>query len=125
MKTIKIDGKVWWNDPDNGKSSGVYEVCSIKAEPGEGMSEDTVVLIDNGYSEAEVLYGELLPLSDRPILQLYRDKYDKHTLHPKYYYYGVDYDTKLTVFDMILDEDEARDKAVELGYDRNLIQRQW
>jgi len=63
---IEVGAKVWWEDPDQGISSGWYEVVSIGDE--ELMDEydsrdefidDMVILISNGHSEAEVPACEL------------------------------------------------------------------
>lgn len=54
--------KVWWSDPE-GISSGVYEVVRVPVDPDDGIIEDdTVILIANGYSEAEVWIEELKPI---------------------------------------------------------------
>ncbi len=53
MKVVLKKGqKVYWNDPDSA-SSGQYEVLIDIEE------EDTIILIGNGYSEAEVYLDEL------------------------------------------------------------------
>jgi hypothetical protein len=63
---IKVGAKVWWEDPDQGISSGWYEVIDIGDE--ELMNEydsrdefidDMVILITNGVGEAEVPASEL------------------------------------------------------------------
>lgn len=60
-----FEGKnVWWDDPD-GKTSGPYTVISIKKEPDEGLYDDTIILIGNGTSEAEVSACELQDLEHR------------------------------------------------------------
>lgn len=55
---------VWWSDPEN-KTSGAYTVLEIKSEPDGGLYDDTIVLISNGVSEAEVEAWELQDLKLR------------------------------------------------------------
>lgn len=58
---------VWWSDPEN-KNSGAYKVLDIKRnpdDPDEGLYDDTIVLISNGVSEAEVEAWELQDLGIR------------------------------------------------------------
>ena len=62
--TLFIEQEVWWSDPEE-KTSGVYKVLDIKTEPDGGLYDDTIVLISNGYSEAEVSAGELQDLKHR------------------------------------------------------------
>lgn len=54
---IKPGKKVFWNDPDNGVSSGEYEVVSVP----EVIEKDSVIMIASDYSEAEVYPSELQP----------------------------------------------------------------
>ena len=51
---VKKGQKVFWTDPDDGISSGMYKI--LKDTIAEG---DTPILIGNGSSEAEVLISEL------------------------------------------------------------------
>lgn len=51
---IKIGTKVWWNDPE-GCSDGEYEIYNVPDE----IEEDSIIVIGNGVSEAEVLPTEL------------------------------------------------------------------
>lgn len=55
---IKNGNLLYWNDPDNGISSGDYKVISAPEE----VYEDTIILIASDYSEAEVLASELSPI---------------------------------------------------------------
>jgi hypothetical protein len=55
MKRFKKGQKVYWRDPA-GETSGVYEVYQKKGE---------IILIGNGFSEAEVYACELFPLSQK------------------------------------------------------------
>ncbi len=52
---IKNGNFLYWNDPDNGNSNGVYRVVSAP----ENIEDDSIVLIANDYSEAEVFPTEL------------------------------------------------------------------
>lgn len=59
-KKIKYseNDEVYWNDPDNGQSSGIYKVIKrYSDEPKD--DDDTIYLISNGVSEAEVYRIEL------------------------------------------------------------------
>lgn len=55
---IKKGAEVYWEDPDKGRSSGVYTVISNLEE----IEEDSVILIASDYSEAEVYPCELYPI---------------------------------------------------------------
>jgi len=48
---LHIGAEVYWTDPDDGISSGYYNVIKIIS--------DEIVLISNGTSEAEVFIYEL------------------------------------------------------------------
>lgn len=58
MNTLIKGKEVWWSDPAE-QSSGVYTVEEIKTELDDGLYDDTIVLISNGTSEAEVEAWEL------------------------------------------------------------------
>ncbi len=60
---VKVGSTVYWDDPDNKHSSGYYEVVKIN-DDGEPWELDTIILIANEYSEAEVTLSELM--SDAP-----------------------------------------------------------
>ena len=60
---VKVGNQVYWEDPDQGISSGYYTVESIN-DDNEPWNLDTIVLIANEHSEAEVSLKELL--SDAP-----------------------------------------------------------
>lgn len=62
---VKPDSEVWWNDPDGGRSSGKYVIQQINASSDEPIKDDTIILIDNGYTEAEVRASELSTLDER------------------------------------------------------------
>lgn len=55
---IKAGNLLYWNDPDNGISSGDYKVISVPEE----VYEDSIILIASDHSEAEVLASELSPI---------------------------------------------------------------
>lgn len=57
---LAVGDQVYWNDPDEGLSSGVYTVTWIGAREGEIQERDTVVAIKNeAGGEAEVLRSEV------------------------------------------------------------------
>ncbi len=56
--TLSIGQDVWWKDPE-GKTSGSFLVLEIKYDEDGGLYDDTIVLISNGVSEAEVEACEL------------------------------------------------------------------
>lgn len=65
---LKVGSKVWWNDPDHDFSSGEYEIIEIRDGRDEndgdcGFNDDTIILISNGCSEAEVWACELRPIN--------------------------------------------------------------
>lgn len=60
---VKVGNQVYWEDPDHGFSSGYYKVASIN-DGNEPWDLDTIILIVNEHSEAEVPLRELL--SDTP-----------------------------------------------------------
>ena len=51
---IKAGNLLYWNDPDNGISSGDYKVISVPEE----VHEDSIILIASRHSEAEVFASE-------------------------------------------------------------------
>lgn len=54
MTKLHKGQRVYWNDPDNGASSGMYKILqTIDAD------EDSIILIGDKHSEAEVLLSEL------------------------------------------------------------------
>ena len=55
---IKAGNLLYWNDPDNGISSGDYKVISVPEE----VHEDSIILIASRHSEAEVFASELSPI---------------------------------------------------------------
>lgn len=55
---IKVGKLLYWDDPDNGISSGEYRVVSSPKK----VYEDSIILIECDYSEAEVFASELSPI---------------------------------------------------------------
>lgn len=55
---IKNGDLIYWNDPDNSKSTGDYKVISAPEEVGG----NSIILIASKYSEMEVLASELSPI---------------------------------------------------------------
>lgn len=57
---LSIGDTVFWNDPDNGVSSGYYSVADVLADDDGEVYEDTIVCLKNeSGSEAEVYFSEL------------------------------------------------------------------
>lgn len=67
---IKNGNLLYWNDPDNGKSTGDYKVISAPKE----VYGDSIILIASDYSEAEVLASELSPI---PPMRSYKEEFQK------------------------------------------------
>ncbi len=59
---LRVGNKVWWEDPDNSESSGEYEILEIRTDSDNILYDDTIILIGNGLSEAEVWALELRPI---------------------------------------------------------------
>lgn len=55
---IKNGNTLYWNDPDNGESSGTYQVISVPEE----IDDDSIILIASDHSETEVFPFELSPI---------------------------------------------------------------
>jgi len=59
---IGIGRRVWWSDPDNHFSSGIYTVTWIGTESHGDVEDDTVISIKNDAgSHAEVPRSEIIP----------------------------------------------------------------
>ena len=73
---IKNGNLLYWNDPDNGKSSGDYKVIFAP----EKVYENSIILIASDYSEAEVSASELSPIpptrSHKEEFQKWREKHE-------------------------------------------------
>lgn len=62
--SLSIGKEVWWEDPE-GKTSGPYKVEEIRYDEDGGLYDDTIILISNSTSEAEVEAWELQDLTLR------------------------------------------------------------
>ena len=57
---IRIGDEVYWNDPDEGFSSGYYRVHDIYSESKTAEDSDTILFLKNeAGSEAEVFAHEI------------------------------------------------------------------
>lgn len=67
IQKLAVGTEVFWNDPKD-VTSGIYEILSMPDMTGLGKEEleegDFIVLIGNGYSEAEVSVQELEAIKD-------------------------------------------------------------
>lgn len=64
---LKVDNKCYWKDPA-GETSGIYTILEIRYNPNDiddALTDDTIILIGNGYSEAEVTLNEIYGLTDK------------------------------------------------------------
>lgn len=64
---LKEGNKCYWKDPAN-ETSGIYRILEIRYDPNDlddSLSDDTIILIGNGYSEAEVTLNEIYGLSSK------------------------------------------------------------
>lgn len=64
INSLSRGKEVWWNDPA-GETSGAYTVEDIRYDSDGMLHEDTIILISNGTSEAEVTIDELQDLDAR------------------------------------------------------------
>lgn len=67
---IKQGNLLYWNDPDNNKSDGAYQVVSAPEE----VESDSIILIVSGSSEAEVFASELSPI---PTPRSHKEEFQK------------------------------------------------
>lgn len=61
LYTLQVGDEVFWTDPDNGRSSGIYRVTRILTESGavEGLHGDTIIALHNeAGSEVEAFLSE-------------------------------------------------------------------
>ena len=57
---IAVGDEVYWHDPDEGKSSGYYNVTAIMTDTGKVEDPDTMVILNNqAGTTAEVFVSEL------------------------------------------------------------------
>lgn len=64
---LKEGGDCYWKDPAD-ETSGIYRILEIRYDPNDyndSLANDTIILIGNGYSEAEVTLSEIYGLTDR------------------------------------------------------------
>lgn len=59
-RNLREDDTVYWEDPDNGFSSGIYRINRINTELGRLTNSSDVLFLANEGSEAEVFASELL-----------------------------------------------------------------
>lgn len=99
---IKAGNLLYWNDPDNGISSGDYKVISVPEE----VYEDSVILIASRHSEAEVFASELSPI---PTTRSHKEEFlkwrEKQEVDGSVFYNRlsevIDTDSDLAVGDMV------------------------
>lgn len=63
---LKVGNQCYWKDPAD-ETSGIYTIEEIRYDPNDyddSLSVDTIILISNGGSEAEVTIGEIYGLTD-------------------------------------------------------------
>ena len=96
---IKNGNLLYWNDPDNGISSGDYKVISAPEE----VYEYTIILIASDQSEAEVLASELSPI---PPTRSYKEEFQK---------WREKHEAEGSVFYNRLSEVIATDNDLEVG----------
>lgn len=63
---LKVGNQCYWKDPAD-ETSGIYTIEEIRYDPNDyndSLSVDTIILISNGESEAEVTIGEIYGLTD-------------------------------------------------------------
>jgi len=72
LQQLRVGQKVWWMDPDHGKSSGYYQLKGVAVDPGEPVDLETLLILQQeGGSEAEVYASEIRltkPDSEFPVL---------------------------------------------------------
>lgn len=64
LRTLKVGSKVWWNDPDDNQSSGIYEITSMRDDV---VVSDVLLLTNDAGSVVEVSASELSPMSEATI----------------------------------------------------------
>lgn len=64
---VKVGSEVYWEDPDEGISSGYYRVANIHTESGEIESDDSILMLHSeAGSECEVYASELQASAPAP-----------------------------------------------------------
>jgi hypothetical protein len=64
---LKVGNQCYWKDPA-GETSGIYTIEEIRYDPNDyddSLSVDTIILISNGYGEAEVTLNEIYGLTSK------------------------------------------------------------
>lgn len=64
---LKVGNQCYWKDPAD-ETSGIYTIEEIRYDPNDyddSLSVDTIILISNGGSEAEVTIGEIYGITDK------------------------------------------------------------
>ena len=64
LESLKVGSEVFWHDPDNNISSGIYRIVDINSETGYIETGDDIIYITNGASDAEVIPSEIGPVDD-------------------------------------------------------------
>ena len=65
---LKEGNQCYWRDPAD-ETSGIWEILEIrydKNDEDDALTNDTIILLGNGYSEAEVTLNEIYGLTDMP-----------------------------------------------------------
>lgn len=96
---IKNGNLLYWNDPDDGKSTGDYKVISAP----EKVNENSIILIASKHSEMEVLASELSPI---PATRSHKKEFQK---------WRAKYEAEGSVFYNKLSEVIATDNDLEVG----------
>lgn len=63
---LKVGNQCYWKDPAN-ETSGIYTIEEIRYDENDyedALTNDTIILIGNGYSEVEVTLNEIYGLTD-------------------------------------------------------------
>lgn len=63
---LKVGNKCYWRDPAE-ETSGIYEITEIRYDENDlndSLTNDTIILLTNGHSEAEVTLNEIYGLTD-------------------------------------------------------------
>lgn len=101
---IKAGSNVLWIDPDEGISSGIYQVKNIAVDNGEEIDNDTIIFIANSHTEAMVYAFELSSDTSKHYSEIAMIRWD-----------GREYPSKtLTIFQGEPNEEEVLVSTVDL-----------
>ncbi|RGZ64791.1 hypothetical protein DW980_08850 [Bacteroides stercoris] len=105
---IKKGNVLFWHDPDNGQSDGVYQVVSAP----EVIEDDSIILIAASCSEAEVYPTELSPInSGRSYKEAFLQWKTEREANGKVFYDRLaevmDTDCEMKVGDMVIFTNDA------------------